>query len=228
MSREKIKSSMPAISFKLSSRKWMALAIILLTVVMQSLQYVWYLIIIDPLPNLGRLFANRFVLVASNLIQVSCMGLCSLSALSKHWPAWFSAILAWLLILLTITSVVVDCSYSGIASFETYVTKEVFWPQFNQTVLITGDEKSYQTVSIIYFALQALVYDIAQVAIVLWVYRAQLKWFWTRTKSDVGQYTIRIPDEAVSKESSKKEILAMLEDAATSPQDKKTVITKNK
>lgn len=202
---------------KLSSRKWAALSIILLTVIMQSLQYVWYLVIIDPLPNLSRLFSNRFILVASNLIQVSCMGLFSLSALSKHWPVWFGTILAWILFVLSTTSVVVDAAYSGIASIETYVVKEVYWSQFNQTVAITHNETVYQTISIVYFVLQALIYDLAQVAVVSWIYKTQL--CWTNKSRRIVTSVTGFNHLSSEDDDEKDATLVMIENAATAQQN---------
>ncbi len=161
--------------FHLSTRKWAALIEIVLLVVMQTVQYLWYFLIISKLPNLGRLFANQYILTASTLVQVACTSLFTLGSLTKTWPLKFLTGLATILFCLAAGSFLVDISYSAAAGIETYVTQTVYWAQFNETVAITYEEKVYQGVSIGFYLLQAFVYDLGQIAVVAWLFKEPLR-----------------------------------------------------
>jgi len=160
--------------FKLPPKKWFALIDLFVTVIVQALQYAWYYIIIDPFPSLGRLLANRVILTASTQVQLACTALLTVAAITKKWPLWFMSTIAGIILVFSVGSFFVDAAYIGTAAVETFTVGRVLWEQFNQTVLITNEEKGYQGASIAFFSIQVIL-DIVKVAVVLWLFREPLR-----------------------------------------------------
>jgi multidrug transporter EmrE-like cation transporter len=155
----------------LAPKKRAALINTLISIIIQAFQYAWYFIIIDSFPNLGRLVANRYILTASTLIQLACTSVFNISAMTKKWSEKFAYCINYFLLALALLTLAIDASYAIVASIETFGIREITWPQFNQTVLITETESLYQGASIAAFALQALVYDTLQIFFIVAVFR---------------------------------------------------------